>query len=164
MTLPILLLLAGFAHALPQADLDLRELISARSVQKLEESVELSKELSETRMICRLQLESAKIPTKCFQLLEVERKARLIGAKEFERENRWINELCLSTSSRSNDQNELYLALNSPKLSNDCRDAIRLRRDDLRYADQSSSPAELFENRFQKTSSDSPLKVRIQIR
>lgn len=125
----------------------LRKIIKARSSSQLARILSDDQKMRRSRLVCDAELRSRRIPEACFEALsltKVHKDFAWHGENDDGKDEKWLEELCVSRAEGSHDWKELQRASLSPRLASRCREAVLRRRDDLTYADQSERPAEVF--------------------
>ncbi len=128
----------------------LKEIMRARSSARLRSVIEADARLRHLRLVCEAQLATAKLPSACFEVLNLEKSTGLMAETAAESEFRWLGSLCESRAQRSRDSGDLGKVARGLLLPETCRRAARERLADLDYAAERDSPGALFARRSLK--------------
>lgn len=141
----VLFLNIGVTVAAAATDDELKQMLGARSSGQLLRVAKLAARLRHAKLVCDVQLRSGRIPLGCFEVVGTENQE--LEATAGKVDIAWLESLCVRRATASNDWRELAGAGQERACPERCRIAARTRLADLKYADQTDRPAELFARR-----------------
>jgi hypothetical protein len=94
---------------------------------------------------CKLQLESGKLPTKCFQQLQQEKKLKLIGLRRLAESQKVLAQICELRVSSIKDTDEIRGALKELDLKTPCAQKLQEALKRQEYQSIETEPLFVFE-------------------
>lgn len=137
--------------AAAESETGLRRLLRARTSSQLRRILAEDQNLRRARLVCDGELRGSRVPEACFEAISLTKVRNDSAWTEFDgekKDERWLEDLCITRVEASRDWKELSLASRNRRLPARCREAAIKRRDDLAYSDQSERPAEIFARHF----------------
>jgi hypothetical protein len=128
------------------APINWREIMRAKSAIQVKAYFDLVARIRSSESVCRAQLRASLVPSKCFKLIDMEAKARLIDSKERAQQYLWLESICRERAIGQTDRRRL-LDADFNYLPPTCQEALKTREEDLKYVAQYSEPEALFMER-----------------
>ena len=122
-----------------------KALLNANTREQIVARLETIDLLKAARALCETQMRANKIPASCLSLIEREREAGFLGAKEAGVKRSKIENLCVRNLRRIRDLSDPGLQVKVP--AGRCKDAVAEHIEKLRYGSEFRDPVEAFSSR-----------------
>jgi hypothetical protein len=116
-----------------------------QSVSSLNQQLADLQKLKSLRLLCETQLRSSRIPVSCLELLDLEKKLKLLSVQKWSINQERLDSLCLRNLRLIDDVANDQFRLRLPKSR--CQSEMRVQLEKLRYGSSFSDPLSVFSSR-----------------